>query len=68
MQGAGKPMNGLGGAAFIMTSCPSLAVKEVPAARLLAWAITNTSNLAQAVHKAPCLSMLLCLFCTNLSM
>ena len=50
MQGAGKPVSGLGGTAFLMTSGPNLAVRENPAARLLAWAITNTSTLAQAVR------------------
>ena len=53
MQGAGKHMSGAGGTAFLMTSGPNLAVKQNPAARLLAWAITNTSNLAQAVRRIP---------------
>ena len=50
-------MSGLGGTTFLMTSGPNLAVKENPAARLLAWAITNTSTLAQAVCRAPCLNV-----------
>ena len=60
MQGAGKPVSGLGGTAFLMTSGPNLAVKEIPAARVLAWAITNTSTLAQAVRRYPRLSAPLC--------
>ena len=60
MQGGGKSVSGLGGTAFLMTSGPNLAVKENPAARLLAWAITNTSTLAQAVCRCTRLSAPLC--------
>jgi len=56
----GKHTTALGGTAYIMTSGPSLAVHQTPAARLFAWAITNTSMLAQPVrtHRATCVQEL----------
>ena len=45
----GKHTTSLGGTAYVLTSGPTLAVHQAPAARLFAWAITNTSTLAQAV-------------------
>lgn len=48
MQG-GKHTTSRGGTVFVLTSGPTLAVHQAPAARLFAWAITNTSMLAQAV-------------------
>lgn len=52
----GKHTTALGGTAYIMTSGPTLAVHQTPAARLFAWAITNTSMLAQPVsmHGSMC--------------
>ena len=53
MQGGSKHAGGLGGTAFVMTSGPNLAVEQAPKARLFAWAITNTSMLAQPVRSHP---------------
>ena len=49
----GKHNTSLGGTAYVMTSGPNLAVHQAPAARLFAWAITNTSMLAQMVGARP---------------
>ena len=56
----GKHTTALGGTAYIMTSGPTLAVHQTPAARLFAWAITNTSMLAQPVsnHRRICVEEL----------
>jgi len=56
----GRHTTALGGTAYIMTSGPTLAVHQTPAARLFAWAITNTSMLAQPVrtHRAICVQEL----------
>ncbi|CAL5224046.1 g6670 [Coccomyxa viridis] len=44
----GKHTTSLGGTAYVLTSGPTLAVHQAPVTRLFAWAITNTSTLAQA--------------------
>ena len=59
MQG-GKHTTSRGGTVYVLTSGPALAVHQTPAARLFAWAITNTSALAQAVGSRSILSACTC--------